>query len=69
MNTSFNINLITFFSEKGEKNRPELFFIESILFVSEANLQDPPVSPSVSPLPFLKNLVQTTPPKWLDGLS
>ena len=40
------------------------------VFVSEANLQDPPVSqsvsPSVRPLPFL---VRTTPPKRLDGLS
>ena len=35
------------------------------IFVSEANLQDPPVRQS----PFLKNLVTTTPPKRLDGLS
>ena len=39
------------------------------IFVSEANLQDPPVRPSVRQSPFLKILVRTTPPKRLDGLS
>ena len=38
------------------------------VFVSEANLQDPPVRQSVRYL-FKKNLVRTTPPKRLDGLS
>ena len=43
--------------------------IHRTIFVSEANLQDPSVRPSVRQSPFLKNLVTTTPPKRLDGLS
>ena len=42
-------------------------FLSFIFFVSEANLQDPPVSQSVRYL-FKKNLVRTS-PKRLDGLS
>ena len=38
------------------------------VFVSKANLQDPPVRQSIRYL-FKKNLVWTTPPKRLDGLS
>ena len=37
-----------------------------LIFVSEANLQHPPVRQSVR---RLQNLVTTTPPKRLDGLS
>ena len=43
-------------------------FVMKQIFVSEANLQDPPVRQSVRYL-FKKNLVRTTPPKRLDGLS
>ena len=47
-------------------NMNNIKFSENKLFVSEATLQKAPVCLSVSPS---QNLVRTTPPKRLDGLS
>ena len=59
--------ILQFFPSKNAQIK-EQRSTSSYIFVSEANLQHPPVRPSVRQSPFLKNLVRTTPPKRLDGL-
>ena len=57
--------ILQFFPSKNAQIK-ERRSTSSYIFVSEANLQHPPVRPSVR---RSQNLVRTTPPKRLDGLS